>query len=220
MLCPPQGVLRDVLPNCTSCAVVGSSGSLLGGGQGAGIDAAACVIRLGAAPTTGALHPDVGGKTTARFVDTLASQPKVQHWSEPQDGVLLLAARSVHHVHSVGAAWAAAATRAAGSNASASGALQAGPATGAEAGPGRSDSGGQGPHQLLINPAAWCWLHEWTKGRAAQPSIAFAGKLQGMLRHWPCLKEHMHMHLYSTPCRKQSHSLTRAACPLGLNPQR
>ncbi len=52
--------------NCSTCAVVGSSGSLLGTGQGRQIDAHACVFRVGPSPTVG-YEDDVGSKTTVRF---------------------------------------------------------------------------------------------------------------------------------------------------------
>ena len=51
--------------NCNSCALVSSSGMLLGNNAGAQIDSADCVFRLNSVPTLG-FEEDVGSKTTVR----------------------------------------------------------------------------------------------------------------------------------------------------------
>lgn len=51
--------------NCNSCALVSSSGMLLGNNAGSQIDSADCVFRLNSAPTLG-FEEDVGSKTTVR----------------------------------------------------------------------------------------------------------------------------------------------------------
>lgn len=51
--------------NCSSCALVSSSGMLLGNNAGSQIDSADCVFRLNWAPTLG-FEEDVGSKTTVR----------------------------------------------------------------------------------------------------------------------------------------------------------
>ncbi|XP_076842438.1 LOW QUALITY PROTEIN: alpha-N-acetyl-neuraminyl-2,3-beta-galactosyl-1,3-N-acetyl-galactosaminide alpha-2,6-sialyltransferase [Brachyhypopomus gauderio] len=53
--------------HCTTCAVVSSSGHMLGSGRGSEIDAHDCVIRMNAAPT-GGFEADVGGRTSVRMV--------------------------------------------------------------------------------------------------------------------------------------------------------
>ena len=50
-----------------SCAVVGSSGSMLGAGRGAAIDAHDAVFRFNLAPTASQWAPDVGSRTTYRL---------------------------------------------------------------------------------------------------------------------------------------------------------
>lgn len=52
---------------CGRCAVVSSSGQMLGGGQGQEIDRQDCVIRMNAAPTVG-YEADVGNRTSLRVV--------------------------------------------------------------------------------------------------------------------------------------------------------
>lgn len=53
--------------HCRSCAIVSSSGQMLGGGRGHEIDRQDCVIRMNAAPTVG-YEADVGSKTSLRVV--------------------------------------------------------------------------------------------------------------------------------------------------------
>ncbi|XP_065099847.1 alpha-N-acetyl-neuraminyl-2,3-beta-galactosyl-1,3-N-acetyl-galactosaminide alpha-2,6-sialyltransferase isoform X2 [Paramisgurnus dabryanus] len=53
--------------HCGSCAIVSSSGQMLGGGRGQEIDRQDCVIRMNAAPTVG-YEADVGSKTSLRVV--------------------------------------------------------------------------------------------------------------------------------------------------------
>lgn len=60
-------VKQPRLPGCPSCAVVGSSGNVLSTQMGPAIDEHDVVIRFGCAPTTG-FEPDVGSKTTHRFL--------------------------------------------------------------------------------------------------------------------------------------------------------
>ncbi|XP_022357381.1 alpha-N-acetyl-neuraminyl-2,3-beta-galactosyl-1,3-N-acetyl-galactosaminide alpha-2,6-sialyltransferase isoform X1 [Enhydra lutris kenyoni] len=52
---------------CRSCAVVSSSGQMLGSGLGAEIDSAECVLRMNQAPTVG-FEADVGRRSTLRVV--------------------------------------------------------------------------------------------------------------------------------------------------------
>ncbi|KAF6127468.1 ST6 N-acetylgalactosaminide alpha-2,6-sialyltransferase 4 [Phyllostomus discolor] len=52
---------------CRSCAVVSSSGQMLGSGLGAQIDGAECVLRMNQAPTVG-FEVDVGQRSTLRVV--------------------------------------------------------------------------------------------------------------------------------------------------------
>ncbi|XP_060464543.1 alpha-N-acetyl-neuraminyl-2,3-beta-galactosyl-1,3-N-acetyl-galactosaminide alpha-2,6-sialyltransferase [Panthera onca] len=52
---------------CRSCAVVSSSGQMLGSGLGAEIDSAECVLRMNQAPTVG-FEEDVGRRSTLRVV--------------------------------------------------------------------------------------------------------------------------------------------------------
>ncbi|XP_017404535.1 alpha-N-acetyl-neuraminyl-2,3-beta-galactosyl-1,3-N-acetyl-galactosaminide alpha-2,6-sialyltransferase isoform X2 [Cebus imitator] len=52
---------------CHSCAVVSSSGQMLGSGLGAEIDGAECVFRMNQAPTVG-FEEDVGQRSTLRVI--------------------------------------------------------------------------------------------------------------------------------------------------------
>ncbi|XP_011709770.1 alpha-N-acetyl-neuraminyl-2,3-beta-galactosyl-1,3-N-acetyl-galactosaminide alpha-2,6-sialyltransferase isoform X2 [Macaca nemestrina] len=52
---------------CRSCAVVSSSGQMLGSGLGAEIDGAECVFRMNQAPTVG-FEADVGQRSTLRVI--------------------------------------------------------------------------------------------------------------------------------------------------------
>ncbi|KAG8447742.1 hypothetical protein GDO86_015016 [Hymenochirus boettgeri] len=52
---------------CKSCAVVSSSGQMLGSGLGTRIDQAECIIRMNTAPTLG-YETDVGSRSTVRVV--------------------------------------------------------------------------------------------------------------------------------------------------------
>ncbi|XP_077002034.1 alpha-N-acetyl-neuraminyl-2,3-beta-galactosyl-1,3-N-acetyl-galactosaminide alpha-2,6-sialyltransferase isoform X1 [Tamandua tetradactyla] len=52
---------------CRSCAVVSSSGQMLGSGLGAEIDDAECVLRMNQAPTVG-FEADVGRRSTLRVI--------------------------------------------------------------------------------------------------------------------------------------------------------
>ncbi|ERE71220.1 endoglin [Cricetulus griseus] len=62
----PDGkpLIREV---CHSCAVVSSSGQMLGSGLGAQIDGAECVLRMNQAPTVG-FEEDVGQRSTLRVI--------------------------------------------------------------------------------------------------------------------------------------------------------
>lgn len=60
-------VASPQLGGCPTCAVVGSSGNVLGSKMGSAIDNHEVVIRFGCAPTEG-FKEDVGGKTTHRFL--------------------------------------------------------------------------------------------------------------------------------------------------------
>lgn len=57
----------DLALKCNTCALVSSSGMLLGSNAGSQIDSADCVFRLNSAPTLG-YKRDVGSKTTIRVV--------------------------------------------------------------------------------------------------------------------------------------------------------
>ena len=56
--------------HCKKCAIVSSSGQLLGRGAGKEIDKNECVIRMNDAPTKG-FEKDVGTRTTARVIGHL-----------------------------------------------------------------------------------------------------------------------------------------------------
>ncbi|XP_072039977.1 alpha-N-acetylgalactosaminide alpha-2,6-sialyltransferase 3-like [Amphiura filiformis] len=62
--------MKDFQPldkSCSSCAIVSSSGQLLGKGAGKEIDNASCVLRMNTAPVTG-FEEDVGARTTLRIL--------------------------------------------------------------------------------------------------------------------------------------------------------
>lgn len=61
---PLQPLVREP---CRSCAVVSSSGQMLGSGLGAEIDGAECVLRMNQAPTMG-FEADVGQRSTLRVI--------------------------------------------------------------------------------------------------------------------------------------------------------
>ncbi|XP_071232838.1 alpha-N-acetylgalactosaminide alpha-2,6-sialyltransferase 5-like [Salvelinus alpinus] len=54
--------------HCRSCALVTSSGHLIGGGRGEEIDRAECVIRMNDAPTVRGYGRDVGRRTSLRVI--------------------------------------------------------------------------------------------------------------------------------------------------------
>ncbi|XP_062849022.1 alpha-N-acetylgalactosaminide alpha-2,6-sialyltransferase 5 [Trichomycterus rosablanca] len=54
--------------HCRSCSLVTSSGHLTGGGRGADIDSAECVIRMNDAPSGRSFWADVGRRTSLRVI--------------------------------------------------------------------------------------------------------------------------------------------------------
>lgn len=54
--------------HCQTCALVTSSGHLIGGGRGEEIDRAECVIRMNDAPTARGYARDVGRRTSLRVI--------------------------------------------------------------------------------------------------------------------------------------------------------
>lgn len=54
--------------HCRTCSLVTSSGHLIGGGRGAEIDRAQCVIRMNDAPTSRGFSRDVGRRTSLRVI--------------------------------------------------------------------------------------------------------------------------------------------------------
>ncbi|XP_077411708.1 alpha-N-acetylgalactosaminide alpha-2,6-sialyltransferase 5 isoform X2 [Vanacampus margaritifer] len=54
--------------HCRTCALVTSSGHLIGGGRGDEIDRAECVIRMNDAPAAGGYATDVGRRTSLRVI--------------------------------------------------------------------------------------------------------------------------------------------------------
>lgn len=54
--------------HCHTCSLVTSSGHLIGGGRGAEIDRAQCVIRMNDAPTSRGFSRDVGRRTSLRVI--------------------------------------------------------------------------------------------------------------------------------------------------------
>ncbi|XP_043554618.1 alpha-N-acetylgalactosaminide alpha-2,6-sialyltransferase 5 isoform X2 [Chiloscyllium plagiosum] len=67
--------------HCKDCALVTSSGQLIGSGRGAEIDRAECVIRMNDAPTRG-YQEDVGRRTSLRVVAHSSIQRLLQKGSE------------------------------------------------------------------------------------------------------------------------------------------
>eukprot|EP00061_Rhincodon_typus_P015783 g43665.t1 len=67
--------------HCKDCALVTSSGQLIGSGQGAEIDGAECVIRMNDAPTWG-YQEDVGHRTSLRVVAHSSIQQLLQKGGE------------------------------------------------------------------------------------------------------------------------------------------
>ncbi|NXD91136.1 SIA7E sialyltransferase, partial [Chaetorhynchus papuensis] len=65
--CEVSVSLQPLKMHCKSCALVTSSGHLLGSSQGARIDESECVIRMNDAPTRG-YGKDVGNKTSLRVI--------------------------------------------------------------------------------------------------------------------------------------------------------
>nr|BAI77453.1 sialyltransferase 3 [Hemicentrotus pulcherrimus] len=66
--------------HCKRCAIVSSSGQLLGRGAGPEIDSNECVIRMNDAPTRGFEH-DVGTKTSVRVIGHRNLGRVFVHWS-------------------------------------------------------------------------------------------------------------------------------------------
>ena len=62
----------DLALKCNTCALVSSSGMLLGSNAGSQIDSADCVFRINSAPILG-YERDVGSKTTVRVVSVTES---------------------------------------------------------------------------------------------------------------------------------------------------
>ncbi|CAL8318234.1 unnamed protein product [Lota lota] len=63
----PDGRNQFLEMRCSACALVSSSGQMLGAGIGGEIDSTACVFRMNMAPTRG-YEKDVGNRTTVRVV--------------------------------------------------------------------------------------------------------------------------------------------------------
>ncbi|XP_034565529.1 alpha-N-acetyl-neuraminyl-2,3-beta-galactosyl-1,3-N-acetyl-galactosaminide alpha-2,6-sialyltransferase [Notolabrus celidotus] len=63
----PRGMDQFLDIHCNHCALVSSSGHLLGAGAGEEIDKTGCVLRMNNAPTLG-FERDVGSRTTVRVV--------------------------------------------------------------------------------------------------------------------------------------------------------
>ncbi|XP_070554350.1 alpha-N-acetylgalactosaminide alpha-2,6-sialyltransferase 3-like [Ptychodera flava] len=61
--------------HCDVCAIVSTSGQMLGSGAGAEIDNSSCVIRMNAAPVRG-YEKDVGSRTTLRMMSFVTLQSK------------------------------------------------------------------------------------------------------------------------------------------------
>ena len=73
----------DLAVKCNTCALVSSSGMLLGSNAGSQIDSADCVFRLNSAPTLG-YERDVGSKTTFRVVSVTVLKSLIRDaWWKP-----------------------------------------------------------------------------------------------------------------------------------------
>ena len=86
----------DLSLKCNTCALVGSSGMLLGSNAGSQIDSADCVFRLNSAPTLG-FEKDVGSKTSVRVLSVTGFKSLIRDaWQrtldsfEDQDYMILL----------------------------------------------------------------------------------------------------------------------------------
>ncbi|XP_033104651.1 alpha-N-acetyl-neuraminyl-2,3-beta-galactosyl-1,3-N-acetyl-galactosaminide alpha-2,6-sialyltransferase-like [Anneissia japonica] len=96
--------------NCSQCALVSSSGQLLGRGLGSVIDANECVIRMNNAPSQG-FHKDVGNRTTIRLgsfnsVKAYTLQPHLFSGEASPDVVILWGLHQPKHVNILKAAQA------------------------------------------------------------------------------------------------------------------
>ncbi|XP_045908906.1 alpha-N-acetylgalactosaminide alpha-2,6-sialyltransferase 5 isoform X2 [Micropterus dolomieu] len=63
-----QHMRRPLRMHCQTCALVTSSGHLIGGGRGEEIDRAECVIRMNDAPTARGYARDAGRRTSLRVI--------------------------------------------------------------------------------------------------------------------------------------------------------
>ncbi|XP_041063775.1 alpha-N-acetylgalactosaminide alpha-2,6-sialyltransferase 5 [Carcharodon carcharias] len=77
----PIDILLGLQVHCKDCALVTSSGQLIGSRRGAEIDRAECVIRMNDAPTWG-YQEDVGRRTSLRVVAHSSIQRLLQKGSE------------------------------------------------------------------------------------------------------------------------------------------
>lgn len=64
----PSSLTQPLRMHCHTCALVTSSGHLIGGGRGEEIDRAECVIRMNDAPTARGYARDVGRRTSLRVI--------------------------------------------------------------------------------------------------------------------------------------------------------
>ncbi|OCT57002.1 hypothetical protein XELAEV_18004125mg, partial [Xenopus laevis] len=82
---------------CKSCAVVSSSGQMLGSGLGPQIDQAECVLRMNTAPTLG-YETDVGSRSSLRVVShtsvPLLLRNQTYFFQQSQDTVYVIWERS------------------------------------------------------------------------------------------------------------------------------
>ncbi|XP_017262955.1 alpha-N-acetyl-neuraminyl-2,3-beta-galactosyl-1,3-N-acetyl-galactosaminide alpha-2,6-sialyltransferase isoform X2 [Kryptolebias marmoratus] len=74
----PGGKGQFLDMHCNQCALVSSSGQMLGAGAGEEIDRIGCVIRMNNAPTTG-FERDVGSRTSVRVVSHTSVPLLVKH---------------------------------------------------------------------------------------------------------------------------------------------